>query len=381
MVSQKIRDRRVERKKAEKETKLLVSLFDLASDIIIVHDFEGRFVYFNEATYSKRGYSKEEMTDMSIQRLDAPEYVEFELHMKELVEKGSAVFESVHLCKDGHRVPVEVHARIITAQDKKLILSIVSDISERKKLEQKIEDYAKNLEKLVEERTKQLKDSERLAAIGATAGMVGHDIRNPLQAILSDTFLLRLDLSTLPESKINDDIFESLDSIDKNITYINKIVQDLQDYARPINPVNEEVDFQSVIQDVLIKKAIPENIDASFVIGADADKIVADSSLLKRILVNLVNNAVQAMPNGGRLVIQTYKKASIISVTVEDTGAGIPDEIKSKLFTPLFTTKSRGQGFGLAVVKRMTESLSGTVLFETEKGKGTKFTIELPIKK
>ena len=105
---------------------------------------------------------------------------------------------------------------------------------------------------------------------------------------------------------------------------------------------------------------------------------MADSDILKRILGNLVTNAVQAMPEGGKLSIQAYKEANDSIITVADTGVGIPEEAQEKLFTPLFTTKSKGQGFGLAVVKRMTESLGGTVTFESQEGKGTKFMIRLP---
>ena len=110
----------------------------------------------------------------------------------------------------------------------------------------------------------------------------------------------------------------------------------------------------------------------------DAGTVVVDPDILKRVLTNLVTNAVQAMPKGGKLSINAYLEAKDVFVTVEDTGVGIPEEVRSKLFTPLFTTKSKGQGFGLPVVKRMTEALGGSVTFESEVGKGTKFIIRLP---
>lgn len=93
---------------------------------------------------------------------------------------------------------------------------------------------------------------------------------------------------------------------------------------------------------------------------------------------DLVNNAVQAMPKGGNLTIHAYKEANDIVISNKDTGVGIPEAIKSKLFAPMFTTKSKGQGFGLAVIKRMTESLGGIVSFESQEGKGTTFIIRLP---
>ena len=105
---------------------------------------------------------------------------------------------------------------------------------------------------------------------------------------------------------------------------------------------------------------------------------MADSTYIQRILNNLVNNAIQAMPSGGKLTINAYCEANKVIISVEDTGVGIPKEAKAKLFTPLFTTKSKGQGFGLAVVKRMSEALGGSVSFESQEGKGTKFIVCLP---
>jgi len=252
------------------------------------------------------------------------------------------------------------------------------EIIERKKAEEKLEEYSKNLEKLVEERTKQLNSAERLAAIGATAGMVGHDIRNPLQAMTSDIYLAKTDLNSMPEGIAKDGVCESLDSLQKNIEYINKIVQDLQDYARPLAPTAKETDVEKILNDVLISKAIPENIIVTRKVETKARKLIADPDLFKRILANLVNNAIQAMPKGGELDVQASRGANDLVITIKDTGVGIPEDIKPKLFTPLFTTKSKGQGFGLAVVKRITEALGGTVSFESEEGKGTTFTIRLP---
>jgi signal transduction histidine kinase len=106
--------------------------------------------------------------------------------------------------------------------------------------------------------------------------------------------------------------------------------------------------------------------------------LMIDSSYMKRVLINLIANAVQAMPNGGKITLNTYCRGNQAFVSVEDTGEGIAGEAKSKLFKPLFTTKAKGQGFGLAVVKKLTEALNGTITFESKEGKGTKFIIKLP---
>jgi signal transduction histidine kinase len=108
-------------------------------------------------------------------------------------------------------------------------------------------------------------------------------------------------------------------------------------------------------------------------------KIETDPTLIKRILTNLINNAIQAMPKGGNLELMACIKEGKAVITVGDTGQGIPEEIKPKLFTPLVTSKAKGQGLGLAVVKRIVEALNGSITFESEEDKGTKFIIKLPI--
>ena len=262
----------------------------------------------------------------------------------------------------------------------KLIRIYGIDITERKKAEEKLEEYSNNLEKLVEDRTKQLKDSERLAAIGATAGMVGHDIRNPLQAITGDLYLVKTELAELPDHQQKKNAMESIDEIQNNIDYINKIVADLQDYARPLNPRAQETDITSVFNEMLTKNGIPKNVKVTVDVEDKARHVMADPDYLKRIAANLTLNAVQAMPDGGKLTIRAYldKQTNDTLIIVRDTGVGIPEDFKPKLFTPMMTTKSKGQGFGLAVVKRMTEGLGGSVTFESEQGKGTTFIVRLP---
>ena len=124
--------------------------------------------------------------------------------------------------------------------------------------------------------------------------------------------------------------------------------------------------------------SIPNNIQVEYPVES-AVEFNADSAYIKRIVQNLVSNAVQAMPNGGKLTLRTYRQNNTAIFTVEDTGVGIPEEAKSRLFQPLFTTKAKGQGFGLAVCKRLIDAMNGTITYESEKGRGTKFTVRLPI--
>jgi signal transduction histidine kinase/PAS domain-containing protein len=257
-------------------------------------------------------------------------------------------------------------------------LKLAKLLTKEKTLQDQLEHYSKHLETLVEEKTKQLKDSERLAAIGQTAGMVGHDIRNPLQSIIGEVYLANTEIATLPDSKEKANLLESLDMIKQNIEYMNKIVLDLQDFAKPLNPCAEETNIEQMTQELLTRNGVPASIQTEAKIEADARIVKADSAYMKRILGNLVSNAVQAMPDGGKLTVQAHREKTTVVIMVKDTGVGILEEAKDKLFTPLFTTKAKGQGFGLAVVKRLTEALGGTVTFESQEGKGTTFTIILP---
>jgi two-component system, sporulation sensor kinase E len=226
---------------------------------------------------------------------------------------------------------------------------------------------------------KQLRNKERLAAIGTTAGMVGHDIRNPLQAMISDIYLLKDELaSTMPESNTKDGIVESIDSIEKNIGYINKIVADLQDYARTSEPNYTDVNLYDLVTNIFQPIGIPDNVNCSIEIDPYLH-MKTDPDLITRMLTNLIINAIQAMPDGGKLNLRGYLDKNKAYIIVEDTGVGIPEEVKPKLFTPNMTTKAKGQGLGLAVVKRLVEALKGTISFESQVGKGTKFIIELPI--
>ena len=257
------------------------------------------------------------------------------------------------------------------------ITAISKDITQRRKAEEALAAYSKNLEKMVEEKTRQLRDSERLAAIGATAGMVGHDIRNPLQAMISDVYLLKDYLLNMPESQIKDEVTESLDGIERNITYINKIVADLQDYARPITPELSDFNLYELTTEVFAPITVPENTTPLITIDPQF-WLESDPIILRRILTNLIINAIQAMPQGGNLSVSATKQNGKIVLAVKDTGVGIPEDVKPKLFTPMMTTKAKGQGLGLAVVKRLVEALGGSVSFESQEGQGTEFLVSLP---
>jgi two-component system sporulation sensor kinase A len=384
-----------ERKKAEEALKESESKFktlaENAPDAIMRFDKNLRILYLNPQDLAETGKPLEELVGKTNEEIGMP---------TELCKLWNDTFYRAKTSRKAQEVEFDFktpkglktfNLRIVPEFSEtgslRSYIGISRDITERKKAEEalrqsedKLDEYNKNLKKLVEERTKQLKDSERLAAIGATAGMVGHDIRNPLQAITGDLFLAKSELSELPENENKTNALESLNEIQNNIDYINKIVADLQDYARPLNPRAQETDIESVFNEIFVSNSVPKNVKVSVDIETKAKRIMVDPDYLKRISANLTLNAVQAMPDGGKLNIHAYvdRATNDVLITVKDTGVGIPEDIKPKLFTPMMTTKSKGQGFGLAVVKRMTEGLGGTVTFESTQGKGTTFILRLP---
>jgi PAS domain S-box-containing protein len=282
--------------------------------------------------------------------------------------------------KNGRYITVKDTAKAVKDRNGKTVLFIggIRDITRRVRDQEKIRQYSKHLEDLVIERTRQLQEKERLAAIGATAGMVGHDIRNPLQALISDVFLIKTELGDLPESKAKQNIHESLDSIEQGIVYINKIVADLQDYSRTLIPEYQPIDLAGLVSEAIKIIKVPNNVKVTVDIKP-LPPIRIEHTFTIRVLTNLINNAIQAMPEGGQLKISAYKEKGYVHITIADTGVGMPEEIKTKVFTPMFTTKAKGQGLGLAVVKRLVEAQGGSISFKSKVGEGTKFTIKLPI--
>jgi PAS domain S-box-containing protein len=260
------------------------------------------------------------------------------------------------------------------------VFAAARDVTERKRAEDELQRYSEHLEELVQERTSQLKDAERMAGIGETAAMIGHDLRNPLQGLR-----YMIDLEKMREERITADkrgvddwekVAELFDKIGDAIFYMDKIVGDLQDYARPLRPEREAVAVSVLISDVL--HSLPHAEDVKIVTELSDFTVNADPHLLHRVFANLILNAQQAMPKGGTLTVSASTADGSIAVSVHDTGVGIPADMRDKLFSPLTTGKAKGTGLGLAVAKRIVEAHSGTIAFESKEGKGTTFTVTLP---
>lgn len=285
--------------------------------------------------------------------------------------------------KDGTPVWIELKNRLVYGEDGRLLTveGIARDITERKLLSDKLQNYAERLEEMVTERTLKLQDaqgkllkSERLATIGELAAMVGHDLRNPLTSITGCAYYLEKHLDKNSSQKIRD----MLSLIGKNIAYSNKIINDLLDYSREIVLELDEKDPQLIMQEVLSAVKIPDKIQLVN-LTKKYPKMLIDIQKIKRAFINLITNAVDAMPEGGALTITSEKIEGNVVFKFSDTGYGMPNDVMNRLWSPLFTTKAKGMGFGLPICKRIVEAHGGSIHAESAAGKGTTFTITLPI--
>ena len=223
--------------------------------------------------------------------------------------------------------------------------------------------------------------AERMVAIGETAAMVGHDLRNPLQTITNTLYLAKKELESMPSPAAEKkSIMEMYKTLGEQAYYMDKLVSSLQVYARPLRPEVVPTSLRSLIDDTLSTVTVPENVKVSVKVERGL-KAIVDPVLMRRVLVNLITNAVEAMPDGGRLTIRASKKDEAVFIGVEDTGIGIPEKDIVKLFKPYPTTKPGGTGLGLVICKRLVEAHGGTITVKSKVGKGSTFTVKILLQK
>jgi two-component system sporulation sensor kinase A len=330
------------------------------------------------------GYSLDEIKGKRLSDLIVPEDKKAEEEMLDRESKKAYThYDTVRIKKDGTLVSVSISAAPITIEDQPIgYVGVYKDITERKQMEKKLEEYSQHLEELVEKRTRQLKEaeeqlikSERLAAVGQAAAMVGHDLRNPLTSIKGATYYLKKKLGP----KINDEEMEMLELIEKDIGHSNEIITDLMEYSKEIRLELTEITLKSIVGDALSLVEVPENVKI-LNLTQSAPKIKMDVEKMKRVFGNLIKNAIDAMPAGGKLAITGRESNANVEIAFADTGTGMTKEIMEKIWTPFFTTKAKGMGLGLPICKRIIEAHGGNISVESTVGKGTTFTVTISIK-
>ena len=388
-----------ERKRAEEE--LSVAYDALASSIsgVIITDLEGKIRYANPAFLRMFEY---EDRDRAIGKRAAESFPAERVQklsdvqaIIDRVEGETEEFLVQH--RDGTVFHVEVSSSVVTDKEGNDVGQMASfvDITERKQAEEALKEYSERLEEMVEERTRALRDaqeqlvrSEKLAVLGQLAGGVGHELRNPLGAVKNAAYFLRMVLQ-----KPEPDVAEMLQILDREVDNCDRIISSLLDFARPRELAPRQVHLPGVIGQALARNTVPDlpaqagNVQVLTRYAEALPPIMADPDQLGLVFGNLIRNAVQAMPGGGRLTITAAyveggtvrNPQSAIRIQVSDTGVGISEEHMGKIFEPLFTTKAKGMGLGLAVSKTLLERHGGTIEVESQVGKGTTFTVRLPL--
>ncbi|MGA3198661.1 MAG: ATP-binding protein [Halobacteriota archaeon] len=249
--------------------------------------------------------------------------------------------------------------------------------------EQELRRRAEHLDELLEEKSTQLSETERLAAIGETATLVGHDLRNPLQVLMNLTFSVKKTFNAIPSPFTSDEYQQkALDfcaGVEKQILYMDKIVSNLQDYAQELHRVKRSILVHELISDALSRVVIPDNVSVCIDVDRDTERLNGDPLLLSRVFANLIRNAVQAMPRGGQVTISARKLARELAISVADEGTGIPEEDLKSIFRPLTTNKAQGMGFGLAVCDKTVKQHGGRIEVDSTVGEGSTFTVLLPL--
>jgi signal transduction histidine kinase/CheY-like chemotaxis protein len=238
-----------------------------------------------------------------------------------------------------------------------------------------------HMESMVEERTRELRRaqeqllrSERLAAIGQLAASVAHELRHPLGVMRQSAYYLSLKLTDA-----NEQVKKHLNILEKEIGASDKIITDLMDFSRVHKPTLAEVDIESLLDQTLVDMKIPAEVRIVRTRAEKLPRVWADGQQLQQAFRNLIVNAYQAMPEGGTLYINTTSEGEFLEISFQDTGAGIPPAYLERIFEPLFTTKERGIGLGLAICQGIVERHQGAIEAESLVGRGTTFTVRLPV--
>ena len=214
---------------------------------------------------------------------------------------------------------------------------------------------------------------EKLAVLGRLAGNVGHELRNPLGVMKNSIYFLKMVLSDAPEKAR-----EHLGILDDQIDTADEIITDLLDFSRVKPPMREDASVELLIEKAAAQAPVPPNVRLQVDVPPDVGEAAVDPAQMHHVLLNILRNAVQAMPSGGDVSVTAQRSDKTVTVSVADTGSGIAAEHLGKIFEPLFTTKAKGTGLGLSVCRNLAEANDGEILVESEVGRGTTIHLRLP---
>jgi two-component system sensor kinase FixL len=359
----------VERKDAEsviqRSEAWLRSLVATTQDAVVSIDRRGRIVLFNAAAERIFGYTAAEIVGRKVNDLMAEPYASaHDDYIARYENTGEAraigrIRTVTGRRKNGELFPIELSVTEIEVDDQVHYAAFLRDISDT------VDLYTRAVE------------NERLAAIGSTAARIGHEIANPLNGIYLTLQLVEQRLARQPSA--DERVTADVARIKKEIGRLNQLVQEFRALSR-----QQTYDFRPVRLNELIDEVFELQqplCDAGAIrvvchIPASPPPIGVDEDKLKQALLNLFKNAIEAMPNGGDLGVEVSHSDDEVVIKISDTGSGIAPG--ADIFAPFYTTKKEGTGLGLIIVRQIIAAHEGTIIFKSEPGKGTTFTITLP---
>ena len=380
-----ITERKLAEKSLQESEQKFRQLFQNIADPIFIADPLGKIIAANDQACIEMGYTLDDLLDRHTIDLDAvfntPEKAAS--LWKELYRSGSVTFETAHQRKDGSEFPVEINARRIDISGRQCILGVARNLSERKRIEKE----RAHIEK-------QLQHAQKMEAIGTLAGGIAHDFNNILGAIIGYAEMVEEDSE--PGSTVKNDIGQVLKASHRAKDLVKQILAFSRQDEIQRMPIQPEIIAEEITK--MLRSTLPSTIVIRQNIQRETGFILADPSQLHQILMNLCTNAFHAMEEAGGVLSLALKKrliaaqdipiaelalikaGSFIQMSVEDTGPGIPSDIKNKIFEPYFTTKEvgKGTGMGLSTVHGIVKSYGGFITCQSKIDQGTVFDVFLP---
>ncbi|MGB7946394.1 MAG: PAS domain S-box protein [Candidatus Binatia bacterium] len=359
-------ERRTAEEKIERDEFWLRSLIATTQDAVLSIDRRGCVVLFNPSAERIFGYAAQEVIGHKVNELMAEPYAsEHDEYIARYERTGEAraigrIRTVTAKRKDGEVFPIELSVAEIEVDQEIHYAAFIRDISEKTKLQE------------------QLVERERLATIGTTAAKIGHELANPLNGMSLTIQLLEQRLGRQPSSP-DSQVTATVQRLKNEIARLNQLVAQFRTISR-----RERYDFQptqlaDLIADVVTIQRphfAQLSIEVEQHIPADLPSLVVDSDKIKQALLNLIKNAAEAMPGGGKVIIDAHATETGIVIDITDTGPGIPLDVDA--FEPFTTTKKNGTGIGLVIVRQIVTAHGGRVSYHSRNGEGTTFRVELP---
>lgn len=353
--------------------------------MLLIDPDSGKIVDANKAACTFYGYTREQMVSLPIETINTFTGHETRSAMLQVKSGQKNHFEFKHRLASGEIRDIEAYSSPIIINGQSLLFSIIHDINERKRAEEELDKYRDRLEVLVEEQTRKLKKTqtellqrERLATLGKVTAMVSHELRNPLGTIQAALFSIE---NSIERNALQKTV-RPLELADRSINRCVKIIEEINSYARFKELDLSEAPVDDWLQAVLKEQSIPEEISCELELCCGIRPLF-DQEKLRQVVVNLISNAVHALedkPSGRKqLRISTHSLDDNYEIRFSDNGIGMSDDIKEKIFEPLYSTKGFGVGLGMVIVKNIIELHHGKISIESHPGKGTTVSLRLPI--